>query len=158
MARDVIYEEKVSSKRTELIFMLLVLLSFSLFTFFVATVRVGFLTVFFFCLTIFFLFCSLNYKTLVIRITPPTVELRFGIIKWSIPRNTIEQCYLDNTSLLRVGGAGVHFTIIQKKYRAMFNFLEHQRVVLLLSQKKGLVREIAFSTKQADEIQRIIDK
>jgi hypothetical protein len=34
----------------------------------------------------------------------------------------------------------------------MFNSLEHGRVVVALSEKKGLVREVAFSTKNPDEV------
>lgn len=156
MTDDPVYEEIVTSQRTSVLFVVLMLLFFSLFAWRVTAVGIGLSTIIFVCLFIMFLFYSLNYRTLIIQITSTSVSLKFGIFKWSIPRNTIEKCYLDNTSLWRIGGAGIHFTIIQKKYRAMFNFLEHQRVVLLLSKKKGLVREIAFSTKRAEEILQII--
>jgi hypothetical protein len=46
--------------------------------------------------------------------------------------------------------------MIGGKYRAYFNFLEYPRVVISLKKKKGLVREIAFSTKQSNEIMSII--
>jgi hypothetical protein len=38
----------------------------------------------------------------------------------------------------------------------MFNFLEYPRVVLALKQRKGLVRDIAFSTRRPQEVMRLI--
>ena len=158
MTDDSTYEEKISSNRTEVLFIALMLLFLLLFAWRVTAIGIGPSTVVFFCLFSMFLFYSLNYRVLIIRITSRVVELKFGIFTWSIPLNTIEGCYLDNTSMWRISGAGIHFTVMKKRYRAMFNFLEHQRVVLLLSKKKGLVQEIAFSTRQPEEVKRIITK
>jgi hypothetical protein len=38
----------------------------------------------------------------------------------------------------------------------MFNFLEHPRVVIALKQKKGPVRDIAFSTRHLEEVMQLI--
>ena len=151
-----IYTEKVSSKRTEVLFVALTFLCCVLFAWRAFVVGIAPSTIILFCLFSLFLFYSLNYWVLVIRVTPRFIELRFGIFSWSIALDSIEHCYLDDASLWRITGAGIHFTCRRKRYRAMFNFLEHQRVVLLLSRKKGLVREIAFSTRQPDEVMRII--
>ena len=156
MADDPIYEEEVSSGRTEALFVGLMLTFLMLFAWRAAAIGIGPSTIVFFCLFSMFLFYSLNYRTLVIRITTKIVRLKFGLFTWSIPLGTIEDCRLDTASLWRIGGAGIHFTIMQKRYRAMFNFLEHRRLVLMLRKKKGLVREIAFSTKRPEEIKRII--
>ena len=158
MTRDPNYEEKVTSKRTEVLFVLLTLMFLLLFAWRVTAIGMGVSTIVFFCLFGMFLFYSLNYRTLVIRITAVCVELKFGIFTWSILLDTIAECYLDNTSLWRISGAGIHFTFIRKKYRAMFNFLEHPRVVLLLRKKKGPVREIAFSTRRPEKVIRMISK
>ena len=151
-----VYTEKVSSKRTEVLFTALTFLwgGLSAWRAFVSGVAPS--TIIFFCLFSLFLFYSLNYQVLVIRITPNFVELKFGIFTWSIPLDNIERCYLDDTSLWRIAGAGIHFTFRHKRYRALFNFLEHQRVVLLLGRKKGMVREIAFSTRRPEEVKRVI--
>jgi hypothetical protein len=57
---------------------------------------------------------------------------------------------------MRLGGAGIHFMLINKRYRASFNFLEHSRVVIALKRKVGPVRDISFSTRQPDEVLRLI--
>ncbi len=58
--------------------------------------------------------------------------------------------------MLRIGGAGIHFTWIKGKYRAFFNFLEYPRVVIFLKKKHGVVCEIAFSTEQPEKVIEII--
>jgi len=40
----------------------------------------------------------------------------------------------------------------------MLNFLEHPRIVIELEKKRGLVRELAFSTEKPNEILRIIEE
>ena len=112
----------------------------------------------FFCLSSFFLFYSLNYRILTVQLDKSSIQLRFGIFKWIIPLNNIESCFPDKTSIQRIGGAGIHFTLIDGRYRAMFNFLEHSRVVIALKVKKGLVRDVAFSTQQPEEVIRLIKK
>jgi len=104
MMEDPNYQEKVTSKRTEAIFIVLMLLFLSLFASRVTAIGFGPSTTVFFCLFSMFLF----------------------------------------------------YSFMKRKYRAMFNFLEHQRVVLLLSKKKGLVQEIAFSTRRPEDIKQII--
>lgn len=46
---------------------------------------------------------------------------------------------------------------VRGRYRASFNFLEHPRVAVQLKRKRGLVRDVSFSTRQPDEIVRIIE-
>ena len=108
------------------------------------------------CISIFFLFYVFNYRMLKISLTPETLKLSFGIITWAIALSNIEACYTDPTSLWRIGGAGIHFKWINGKYRAFWNFLEYPRVVITLKKKKGLVQEIAFSTRQPDRVMEII--
>jgi hypothetical protein len=38
----------------------------------------------------------------------------------------------------------------------MLNFLEHPRVVLALRKKRGLVRDVVFSTKRPEEVLRLV--
>ena len=156
MTVDIVYEENVSSNRTEALFIILGLLFLILLTWRLSVVGIAISTIIFLCLFGCFLFYALNYRTLTIRITSEAVRLRFGVFTHIIPMRNIETCYPDQVSLWRLGGAGIHFTIIRRNYRSMFNFLEHERVVLSLRKKKCLVREVAFSTTQPEKIMRII--
>jgi len=55
-----------------------------------------------------------------------------------------------------MGGAGIHFMMIRKRYRASFNFLEYPRVVIALKRKVGPVQDISFSTRRPDDVLRLI--
>lgn len=146
------YEEKVSSPRTEALFVGLAFLFLLLVVWRATTNGLGYLTLAFLCAFGFFLFYSLNYRTLIIRMGPDCLDLTFGIFSWTIPWDTVGSCHLDGTSMWRVGGAGVHFTMIRRRYRVFLNFLEFPRVVLCLKRPRGLVRDIAFSTRRPDEV------
>jgi hypothetical protein len=108
------------------------------------------------CLFLFFSFYSLNYRTLTIRVTRESLMLTFGVFSWRIPLEEIAECAPDDVSIWRIGGAGIHFTWIRRRYRAMFNVLEYPRVVVALKKRKGPVRDIAFSTRRPEEVIRII--
>jgi hypothetical protein len=58
--------------------------------------------------------------------------------------------------LMRYGGAGIHFMLIRKRYRASFNFLEHPRVVITLRRRAGFVRDISFSTRRPDDVIQLL--
>ncbi len=101
----------------------------------------------------------MNYRTLVIRLTSESLKLTFGIFTWRVPLDNVEDCRLDEIPLvMRMGGAGIHFMIIRKRYRASFNFLEYPRVVIAFKRKDGLVRDISFSTRQPDDVLYFIKK
>ena len=151
-----IYNETLSSARTHSLFVTLtiVCLSLSTWRWFVSGLSAWsvVLTIFF----AFFLFYSLYYRALKIRITPETLQLTFGIITWKVAISNIKSCHIDETSMWRIGGAGIHFTWLKGKYRAFWNFLEYPRVVVSLNKKHGAVHEIAFSTKQPEQVMKII--
>jgi len=108
---------------------------------------------------VMFLFYSLSYRTLVIQLSPATLRLKFGVISWRVPLENIEGCRLDELpTLMRQGGAGIHFMLIRNRYRASLNFLEYPRVVVALKKKIGPVRDISFSTRQPEEIVRLIQR
>jgi hypothetical protein len=156
MSDNDIYEEKLSSRRTEALFWTLSLLFLLLTLWRAGKAHFEILSFVFLCLCLFFLFYALNYRTLVIKMTQETLSLKFGVIKWVVPIETIQKCYPDNTPLWRIGGAGIHFSMLQRRYRAMFNFLEYPRVVIELKEKRGLLRDIAFSTRHPGEVIRRI--
>lgn len=153
-----IYEERLSSNRTSALFGLLTVLFLALVIWRAVLNDAGFLLIVFLCLFLMFLFYSLNYRVLHIRLTPEGLTLRFGVFKWDVPVAGIRSCSIDETSLWRIGGAGIHFSFFKGSYRAMFNFLEFPRVVLTLQQKRGPVREIAFSTTQPEQLIHLLTK
>ena len=119
----------------------------------------GILAAVFFCLFSFFFFYSANYRTLTIRLTSESLKLTFGIFSWTVPLDNVDDCCLDDIPMLmRMGGAGIHFMSIRKRYRASFNFLEHPRVVIALKRKVGLVRDISFSTRRPGDVLRLIQE
>lgn len=109
-------------------------------------------------LSTLFVFCALNYRVLVVRMSEEGLRLKFGLFGWAVPWHTVARAYPDDTALWRIGGAGIHFSIIKGKYRAMLNFLEHPRIVVELKKKRGLVHEVAFSTQRPNEILHIIEE
>lgn len=152
-----IYSEKLSSKKTEALFISLTVLFAVPFAVFASRRLFGTWSILFFGLSAFFLFYALNYRVLIIQIDDVNLQLRFGLFHWIIPLSNIDSCTPDTVSLKRIGGAGIHFTPIDGRYRAMFNFLEYPRVVLRLKDKKGLVRDVAFSTRHPEEVTHLIE-
>ena len=150
------YNEKISSRKTEALFVALTVLFLILFV--LRWLNVGWhgWTITFLCIAAFFLFYVFNYQTLRIYLTPVTLQLTFGIFTWKIALANIEACYLDTPSIGSIGGAGIHFTWIKGNYRAFFNFLEYPRVVIGLKKKKGPVQEIAFTTRHPEQVMKII--
>jgi len=154
---DLIYDERVTSKRTTVLFMALTLFFFLLLIWRVVAGSLDVLAAVFLCLFGLFLFYSANYRTLIIRLTAESLKLTFGIFTWTVPLDNVEESRLDDIPvLMRMGGAGIHFMSIRKRYRASFNFLEYPRVVIAFKRKVGLVRDISFSTHRPDDVLRLI--
>jgi hypothetical protein len=100
------YNEKVASKRTEILFVVFTLLFFLLLLGRILASRLDILAsvfLFFFC---FFLFYSLNYGTLLICLTSESLKLSFGMFTWVISLNNISECQLDDDlpGLAKYGG------------------------------------------------------
>lgn len=154
---ELIYTEKVSSHRTEVLFLMLTLLFFMLFLWRVNSADLDILAVIFLCVSGVFIFYSLNYRTLTIRLGSKSLKLTFGIFRWSVPLDNVENCSLDNIPMLkRLGGAGIHFMSIRNRYRVSFNFLEYPRVVVAFKKQTGLVKDLSFSTRRPDEVISLI--
>jgi Ca2+/Na+ antiporter len=156
---DLMYDERVTSKRTEVLFLALTVLFFLLLIWRLNAGGLDILAAVFFCLFGLFLFYSVNYRTLIIHLTSESLKLTFGIFTWTVPLDNVEECRLDDIPvLMRMGGAGIHFMSIRKRYRASFNFLEHPRVVIAFKRKVGPVRDISFSTRRPDDVLRLIQE
>ena len=154
---NLLYTERVSSKRTEMLFVVLTLLFFTLLIWRVTARGLDILVLVFLCIFAFFFFYALNYRTLTIRLTTRSLKLTFGIFTWNVPLDNIEACRLDEIPfMMRMGGAGIHFMLIRRRYRASFNFLEYPRVVIAFKRKVGPVRDISFSMRHPDELVRLL--
>jgi hypothetical protein len=156
MTKDLIYEESVFSNRTEALFLALASLFSWLALRGTQTRRRDSFSAVTLSLAGFFLFYSLNFRTLRIRLTSERLELKFGIFRWTVPLDHIEEVHLDELPpLMRLGGAGIHFMSVHDRYRASFNFLEHPRVVIALKRQVGPVQDISFSTRHPEDIIRL---
>ena len=159
MTENLIYTERISSKKTEMLFVALLLLFFMLLIWRLTAYGLDFLAAVFLCLCAFFFFYALNYRTLTIRLTTRSLKLTFGIFTWTVPLENIEACRIDEIPvLMKFGGAGIHFMLVRRRYRASFNFLEYPRVVIAFKRKIGPVRDISFSTRQPDDVLRLIQE
>ena len=156
---SLVYKERVSSNWTTVLFLALTILFLWLHFWRVNSAGRDILATVFLCLGVFFLFYSVNYRTLIIRLTHESLKLKFGIISWTVPLENVGDCRLDELPvLMRYGGAGIHFMNIDNRYRASFNFLEHPRVVIAFRKKVGPVRDISFSTRRPDDLRRLIQE
>ena len=157
MANKLAYIERVSSKWTEALFVGLTAVFLLLAIWRLRVDGPHFVSVIFIALFIFFLFYSINYRTLLIRIDSQSLVLKFGVFSLKVPLKNIETCDLDSLpTFMKYGGAGIHFMMIRRRYRVSFNFLEHPRVVVVLRRKMGPIREVSFSTRRPDEVARLL--
>lgn len=157
MTDELFYQEKLRSNKTEVLFIALTLLFLSLFIWYWRAHPDNTFRYFYLVFFLFFLFYSINYRILSIRLSPQSLKLTFGLFSWTVSVSNIADCRLDHlSSLMKYGGAGIHFMTIRNRYRASFNFLEHPRVVIALKENKGQVRDISFSTRNPDEILRLL--
>jgi hypothetical protein len=159
MANPLIYYERLSSSRTEALFVFLSLLFFGLFLLRLTAGSFDILAILLLAFFLLFLFYSFNYRTLRLCLSADTFSLQFGLFTWHISIHNIASCYLDKLpALLRYGGAGIHFYMFQNRYRASFNFLEFSRVALSFRKKVGPLSELSFSTRHPEEIMALLQQ
>lgn len=159
MTEGQIYRERVTSSRTEALFLTLTLLFFCFLIWRLFASGPDLFAVAFFCFFAFFFFYSVNFRTLIICLTPESLTLTFGVFKWRVPWENVAECRLDEIPLLlKYGGAGIHFMSVRKRYRASFNFLEYPRIVIAFREKVGPVRDISFSTRRPEDVLRLIQE
>jgi hypothetical protein len=157
--KDLIYTERISSNKTEALFLILTLIFILLLIWRVNSVSLDWVALLFAGFVVIFLFYSVNFRNLLICLTPEALKLTFGIFTWMVPVDNIQACSLDEVPvIMKYGGAGIHFMMIRKRYRASFNFLEYPRVVIAFKEKVGPVRDISFSTCRPEEVIRLIQR
>ncbi len=154
---NLIYSEKLTSWITTRLFLILAAVFLLLLLWRENFWGMDTLAIVFACVFFFFLFYVINYRTLQIRLTGNSLQLIFGIFHWTEQLDNIETCSLDQLPVFyEKGGAGIHFMMVNQRYRASFNFLEYPRVVIALKKKRGWVRDLSFSTRQPDKIIEIL--
>jgi len=160
MQSTLVYHEKLTSIKTTALFLILTILFFCLFSWRLLTVGMDWLAILLLVLACFFLFYTINYRTLDIQISFDNLKLKFGVFSWQIPLENIAQFQKDDEIpwLMRNGGAGIHFMSVHGRYRASFNFLEHPRVVISFNIKVGPILDLSFSTSQPDQILTHLDE
>lgn len=152
-----IYEEKIFSKWITAILAPVTALMFFLLGYQILVAPVGSNpapTWILLILSLFFLGITMVFSRLVIRITPASVTVGYGIFKHTIPWDNIENCFLDESSAVKYGGSGIRIAKIGGKLRLVYSVIGGPRVVLSL--KEGKYQELAFSTKNPEEVTRII--
>jgi Ca2+/Na+ antiporter len=157
MNEKLLYSEKLSSKRTEALFLGLMMIFLLLFLWRDTARGLDWLAITCLCVGVLFLFYSINYRRLKISLTAEHLTLKFGVFRWRVRTDNIGDCALDEIpAFMRNGGAGIHFMMIRNRYRASFNFLEYSRVVIAFKQKAGPVQDISFSTRQPEDVLRVL--
>ena len=157
MTDDLLYSEELSSPRTQALFIGLTALFGALAVWRVKAGRASRLARMFLFFAALFLFYVLNYRTLLIRLTPAALKLKFGLFTWTVPLDNVASCGHDELpALQRLGGAGIHFMMVRQRYRASFNVLEHARVVVALKNPAGPVRDVSFSTGRPDRVVQLL--
>ena len=160
MKEYLLHHETLKSNKTLALFAGLTVLFLLLLILRATAVRLDGLAITFLVFSFVFLFYTVNYRTLIIRITPDTLKLKFGIFTWTVAMNNIQTCTPDDDlpALNKYGGAGIHFIFVNGRYRASWNFLEYSRLVIAFRKKVGPVVDLSFSTRQPGEIQTILQK
>jgi hypothetical protein len=157
MTDDLIYTEQLSSSKTQALFIGLTALFGALAAWRLKASRASRLARVFLFFAALFLFYVLNYGTLLIRLTPAALKLRFGLFTWTVPLDNVASCGRDELpALQRLGGAGIHFMMVRERYRVSFNFLEYSRVVVALKNPAGPVRDVSFSTRHPDRVVQLV--
>jgi len=107
MNNNNLYHERLTSNKTEALFLALTTLFLVLLAWRVTVASFDALAVVFLVFAVLFLFYSLNYRTLLIRLTDQSLKLKFGIFTWTVALGNIETCVLDHVpAAMRNGGAG----------------------------------------------------
>ncbi len=101
------YRERITSNKTEALFVGLTLLFAALFAWRWASSGPGALAIALLAGCAKFLFYALNFRTLVITLSPDILMLTFGIFAWRVPLDNVEDARLDALpAKMRLGGAG----------------------------------------------------
>lgn len=109
---------------------------------------------FYLLLFLLFLGVTINFSRLTVRISSQSIDVGYGVFKHKIRWEDVEDCYLDEASMIRYGGWGIRIGRVEGKWRLVYNVIGCSRVVLSL--KSGRFREFVFSTKKPEEVINLV--
>jgi hypothetical protein len=156
---DLLYQERLISTGTQGFFLALTLVFFIPFMLRVQAVVCDWLTFALGFFAVTFLFYTVNYRMLLIQVTAQELVLKFGLFTWRESRQNIKDCALDSMAAWQYyGGAGIHYLLVRGRYRVSFNFLQYPRVMVSLKKKKGLVKDISFSSEHPQELLKVLSE
>ncbi|MGC1120118.1 MAG: hypothetical protein WBA22_03405 [Candidatus Methanofastidiosia archaeon] len=109
-----------------------------------------------FYLIMVFLFVGIAFifGRLTIRMTPASISVGYGPLGQNFNWDNVEDCFLDETSAAKYGGAGIRMARIGGNWRIIYNIIEGPRVVLSL--REGRFKEVTFSTRHPQEVMKTI--
>lgn len=95
-----------------------------------------------------------NLRELTISINKSSVIVSYGRISYSIAFDNIETATIDTSPGIAYGGWGIRMAKIKGESALIYNVIAQPRVILNL--KSGRFKRFAFSTKQPDEVIKLI--
>lgn len=159
MDSNTLYEEKIASKWTTILFAFVTV--FFMFMMFYQ-IFVGPLgeypapTWVLIVLVIIFLFLTFNFRAMTIELTPEFLSTGFGVVKHRIPWEDIERSWEDESPVWTYGGWGIRFEKSHGKRRLAYTVPQTPRVALSL--KRGRFQEFIFSTRKPGELIGLINE
>jgi len=148
------YEEKIFPKKEMWILGVVIILSLFLlvYQFFVGyhTIDWALLLALLALVVVMYSFRKFN-----IKMTSDAIIVKYGFGKRTIPWEKIGDCYLDKASIIRYGGFGNRIGRVKGKWRDVYNVIGYPRVVLSLK-NSGFFKEFVFSTKNPEEVMKVI--
>lgn len=157
MQADAVYEEKIFSKWITGILTIVTIVFLIVLVHQILVGQIGVhptLNWFFLLIFLLFLGLTINFSMLGIKITTQSIFVSYGIFKHAVLLENAEDCYLDEASSMRYGGWGIRLGRVNGKWRLVYNVIGGPRIVLSL--KKGRFREFVFSTKNPEELMRVV--
>ena len=97
-----------------------------------------------------------NFIKLTISVTPESITVAYGRIKYSIPWSRIESAYLDKNLGIFYGGWGIRMAKVKGEWLLVYNVIGSPRVILKLN--GGRFGQFVFSTKHPDEVLNIVEQ
>ena len=97
-----------------------------------------------------FLCITMNFARLDVTISDERATIGYGVLRSSVRWEDIEDCYVDEVSVVRYGGWGVRLGWYKGKRRLVYNAIGAPRVVLV--RKNSAFPELVFSTNNPAEV------
>lgn len=157
MNSDTIYEERIFAKVTGGLLWAMAVLMLIIMVYVLTIEPVDeepYLYLLFITMFLLFVILGLIFGRLVIRVDYQKVMVGFGVIKKKIPLENITEVYLDETSALKYGGAGIRTTRLEGEWVMAYIIVGGPRVVLKLNE--GRFKRFVFSTKNPEEVINVI--